>query len=62
MMADLEFWKGGFQYVIKVHVALLGGGGGGGGGLGGKPPEKFWIFDLLRSFLVYSWSEIAKVG
>ena len=25
MMADLEFWKGGFQYVIKVHVALLGG-------------------------------------
>ena len=27
MMADLEFWKGGFQYVIKVHVALLVGGG-----------------------------------
>ena len=27
--------------------------------LGGS--EKFWISDL-RSFLVYSWGEIAKVG
>ena len=35
MMADLEFWKGGFQYVIKVHVALLG------GGLGASPQKSF---------------------
>ena len=26
------------------------------------PPRKFWISDLLRSFLVYSWGKIAKVG
>ena len=26
------------------------------------PPGKFWISDLLRSFLVYSWGEIAKAG
>ena len=32
-------------------------------GSGGMPPlsqEKFWISGLLRSFLVYSWDEIAK--
>ena len=44
MMADLEFWKGGFQYVIKVHVALLGGGGGGGGGGLGASPQKSFGF------------------
>ena len=26
------------------------------------PPGKVWISDLLRSFLVYSWGEIAKAG
>ena len=26
------------------------------------PPGKFWISNLLRSFLVYSWGEIVKVG
>ena len=54
----LEFWKGGFQYVIKAHVGHLL------RGLGGAPhpPGKFWISDLLRSFLVYSWGEIAKAG
>ena len=33
------------------------------GGSGGKPPhpENFLISDLLRSFLVYCWGEIAKV-
>ena len=29
--------------------------------LGACPPGKFWISDLLRSFLVYSLGEIAKV-
>ena len=23
---------------------------------------KFWISDLLRSFLVYSWGEIVNIG
>ena len=57
-VVDLEFWKGGFQYAIKVHVARLL------GRSGGKPPypENFLISDLLRSFLVYCWGEIAKVG
>ena len=55
-MADLEFSKGGFQYAIKARVARLL------GGSGGMPPkEKIWISDLLRSFLVYSMSEIPKV-
>ena len=33
-------------------------------GAGGMPslPGKFWISDLLRLFLNYSWREIAKVG
>ena len=26
------------------------------------PPGKFWISGFLRSFLVYSWGEIAKAG
>ena len=38
-VADLEFWKGGFQYVCPARIS-----------------------DLLRSFLVNSWGEIAKVG
>ena len=58
-MVDLEFWKGGFQYAIKVcavracyrevweHAP--------------PPPKKIWIFDL-KSFLAYSLGEIAKVG
>ena len=29
---------------------------------GHVPPGKFWISDHLRSFLVYSWGEIVKVG
>ena len=29
---------------------------------GHAPPRKFWILDLLRSFLVQSWGEITKVG
>ena len=29
-----------------------------GGSVGMLPPGKFWISDLLRSFLVYSWGEI----
>ena len=29
---------------------------------GHAPPGKFWISGLLRSFLVYSWGEIAKAG
>ena len=33
-----------------------------GGGLGACLPGKFWISDLLRSFLLYCWGEIAKVG
>ena len=33
-VADLEFWKGGFQYAIKGHVACLL------GGSGGMPPPK----------------------
>ena len=54
-VADLKFSKGGFQYAIKPRVARLL------GGSGGMPPqENFMIFDLLRLFLVYSWSEIAK--
>ena len=32
------------------------------GGLGVCPPGKFWILDHLRSFLVQSWGEIARVG
>ena len=35
------------QYTIKA-VRLLGGSG------------KFWISDLLRSFLVYSWGETGR--
>ena len=54
-VADLDFSKGGFQYAIKARVARLL------RGSGGMPPqENFMIFDLLRLFLVYSWSEIAK--
>ena len=30
--------------------------------LGACLPGKFWISDLLRSFLVQSWDEIARVG
>ena len=54
-VADLEFLKGGVQYAIKARVARLLGGSG-----GMSPQENFMIFDLLRSFLVYSWGEIAK--
>ena len=58
--APVEFWKGGFQYAIKARVGRLL------GRLGAcpppPPPGKFWISDLLRSFLVYSWGEISKVG
>ena len=32
------------------------------GGLGACPQGKFSVSDLLRSFLVYSWGEIVKVG
>ena len=28
--------------------------------MGACPPEKFWISDLMWSFLVYSWGEIAN--
>ena len=42
---------------LKRVVRLL-------GGSGGMPPpphqENFMIFDLLRSFLVYSWGENCK--
>ena len=56
-MVDLEFGKGGFQYAVTARVGCLL------GGVGACPPqENFLISDLLRSFLVYSWGEIAKVG
>ena len=49
-VADLEFWRVGFQYVIKARVAHLF------GGLGACPQQgKFWISDLLR---LYSWGKI----
>ena len=45
---SIEFWKGGFEYVIEVHIGHL---------LGvceGIPPRKnVLISDLLRSFLVF---------
>ena len=53
-MADLEFEKGGFQYAIKAGSVPAR------GVWGHAPQENFMIFDLLRSFLVYSWGEIAK--
>ena len=56
-VVDLEFGKGGFQYAVTARVGCLL------GGCGGMPPqENLLISDLLRSFLVYSWGEIAKVG
>ena len=66
-MADLGFWKGGFQcalghysYLVERNkareVRLLRGCGG------MPPPGKFLISDLLRSFLVPFWGEIARVG
>ena len=51
-MADLEFLERGFQYAIKVHVALLL------EGSGGTLPYR----QILRSFLMYSCGGIAKVG
>ena len=53
-MADLEFEKGGFQYAIKAGSAPAR------GVWGHAPPGKFYDFDLLRSFLVYSWGENCK--
>ena len=59
---SIEFWKGGFQYAsINPRAYLL-------GSLKGKatplPKENFWISDLLRSFLVYSWGAnlVVKFG
>ena len=40
--------------VRKAHVTRL----LGGSGPGHAPQGKFWISDLLRSFLVYSWGKI----
>ena len=52
-VADLEIWMGGgVQYAIKARLL--------GGVWGHAPQGKFWISDLLRSFLVYSSGEIPK--
>ena len=55
-MADLEFWKGGFQYAIKARVARVL------KGFGSVPPGKFYDFLLseIVSGVSYSQCEIAK--
>ena len=55
-VADLEFGKRGFKYAIKAIKARIGSLLG--GSMGMPPPQGF--SDLLRSFLVYSWGEIAS--
>ena len=56
-MVDLGFWKGGFQYVLECAGSVPAR-----GVWGHAPPGKFLISDLLRSFLVPTWGEIARVG
>ena len=62
-VADLGFWKGGFQcardWSHKAREARALGGVARGGHV---PPGKFLISDLLISLLVPFWSETAGVG
>ena len=61
-VADLGFWKGGFQFASDwSHKAREAHALGGCGTWGTCPPRKIYVSDLLRSLLVPFWGETARV-